>query len=461
MARLILKSPYLKPNTPGHLANYTRYIATREGVQMPDDSKRYLPSTGFQQKVIIELLKSYSDSKELYEYEDYQKNPTRKNADDLILRIAESHGELFGTRQKYVAYIATRPKVEKLAEHGLFTDEGVPVVLSQVAKDISEYQGNVWTHIISLRREDAERLGYNRVEQWQALLRSQRNIIAANMKIAPENFRWYAAFHNAEQHPHVHMMAYSVDPKEAYLTERGIREIKASLAKEIFRQDLISIYQKQTEQRDILRQDSRKIIADVVQQINMGEYLNPVVEALLCKLSERLKNTTGKKVYGYLKKDVKTIIDSIVDELAKDDRIARLYDLWYEQRFEVLRTYTDVMPDKLPLSQNKEFKSIKNAVIQEAMLLTEDRMIFDDDSNDEQSTEASSHSIGQGAVVSEQGHTHQLLVASGSIRLLCQLSKLFQDRLADDRKGKINFVDKKLQQQINAKNQAHGIRSME
>mgnify|MGYP000850970789 CR=1 FL=1 len=456
MARIILKSPYLKPNAPGHLANYTRYIATREGVQMPDNSKQYLSSTAFQQKTITELLISYPDSKELYEYEDYQKNPTRKNADDLILRIAESHGELFGTRQKYVDYIATRPTVEKLAEHGLFTDEGVPIVLSQAAKEISEHRGNVWTHIISLRREDAEWLGYNSVEQWQALLRSQRNIIAANMKIAPENFRWYAAFHNAEQHPHVHMMAFSVDPKEPYLTERGIHEIKASLAKEIFRQDLISIYEKQTEQRDALRQDSRKIVVDIVQQINAGEYNNPVIEDMLRKLSERLKNTTGKKVYGYLKKDIKTIIDTIVDELAKDDRIARLYDLWYEQRFEILHTYTDVMPDKLPLSQNKEFKSIKNAVIQEAMFLTVDRFVNDKlDVAQPAYSELLSESPEQG--IHNQKQSSNLHVAESSIRLLYQLSKVFQNKLNDNCKSRISYADKKLKRQIQEKKQAHGM----
>ena len=170
MAKLILKSPYLKPNASKHLSNYTQYIATRETVDMPTDSKRHLPSTNFQKKVIRELLENYPDSNDLFEYEDYERNPTRGNADELILRVAESHGELFGTRQKYVDYIATRPKVQKLAEHGLFTDDGVPVILSQAAKEVSEHQGNVWTHIISLRREDAERLCYNNADQWRALL---------------------------------------------------------------------------------------------------------------------------------------------------------------------------------------------------------------------------------------------------------------------------------------------------
>ena len=180
------------------------------------------------------LLKKYPDSKEFYEYEDYLAKPTRENAEELLQRILETHGDALGSRENYVSYIAGRPGVEKTGAHGLFTDEGVPVVLPQVAKEMAESQSNIWTHIISLRREDAERLGYNTAEAWMQLLRSQRNRIARQMKIAPENFRWYAAFHNAGHHPHVHMMAYSIDPKEAYLTTQGIAEIKSGLAREIF-----------------------------------------------------------------------------------------------------------------------------------------------------------------------------------------------------------------------------------
>lgn len=386
MARIILKSPYLKPNAVKHLANYTRYIAKRDGVEKPKDSKRFFNATATQQKVIAELLTAYPDSRELYEFDDYCKNRNRENADEFILRVAEAHGELFGTRQNYVSYIATRPKVEKLAEHGLFTDDNIPVVLEQAVREVSEHTGNVWTHIISLRREDAERLGYNTVDQWQTLLRSQRNMIAQNMKIKPENFRWYAAFHNESHHPHIHMMAFSTDPKEPYLTEKGIYNIKAELAKEIFRQDNISIYKKQTEYRDSLRRDSSEIIAGIVGRINSGEYENPVIEELLCKLSERLKNTAGKKQYGYLKPDIKNIVNSIMDEIEKDDHIRKLYDLWYEQYYEVLRNYTDTMPDKIPLSQNGEFKSVKNNIIREALALSDERMTFEDENiNDEPS----------------------------------------------------------------------------
>ena len=202
---------------------------------MAEDTSRHLPATAQQQKQIAKLLKQHPDSKDAHEYEDYLSNPTRSNANAFISGIMELHGDA-PQRDVYLRYIDERP-----GSNGLFTDEGVPIVLSQVQKEMNEHPGNIWTHIISLRREDAERLGYNNPDAWMHLLRSQRNMIAQQMKIAPENFRWYAAFHNEGHHPHVHMMAYSVDPNEAYLTKKGIEHIKSALAKEIFRNDLLHI----------------------------------------------------------------------------------------------------------------------------------------------------------------------------------------------------------------------------
>lgn len=379
MAKIILKSPYLKPNAKVHIENYIRYIATRDGAEPAKNSTNTIPAFKTQKKLVDKLVKIYPDSKELFEYEDYLSHPTRENADELIMRIAEMHSELFGDREKYVKYIAERPRVEVISSHGLFTDEGVPIILSDVAKEAAESESNIWTHIISLRREDAERLGYNCADEWMNLIRANRNMIARNMKIAPENFRWYAAFHNESHHPHVHMIAYSTNPNEAYLTKNGIREIKSTLAKQIFRQDLISIYEKQTEYRDELKANSREVIAEIISKINSGVYDNPKLEEMLLNLADRLSKTSGKKVYGYLKADVKTIIDSIVDELASDERISTLYDLWHEQRESVIKTYTDELPERVSLSQNKEFKSIKNAVTQEAMNIVTDRIFVEDD----------------------------------------------------------------------------------
>ncbi len=374
MPRIIMKSPYIKPNSKTHIGNYVSYIATRDGVEKADNTQKFMEATEKQKQIIKKLISDYPDSKDLYEYQDYLDKPNRGNADELILRIAETHAELFGDREKYVNYIAQRPRVEKISSHGLFTDDGVPIVLSNVQKEVAESKSNVWTHIISLKREDAERLGYNNAKAWMNLIRSQRNMIAENMKIAPENFRWYAAFHNEGHHPHIHMIAYSTKPNEAYLSEKGIENIKSNLAKVIFRQDLISIYQKQTEHRDKLRAETRDIVEDLDSKINSAIYISASIQNKLLELADRLSKTKGKKVYGYLKPDVKALVDSIVDELANDGRIKKLYDLWYEQKENTIRTYTDEIPDRIPLAQNKEFKSIKNAIIKEALKLniTED-----------------------------------------------------------------------------------------
>ena len=363
MARLILKSPYLKPGGKKSPGGYLKYIATREGVEMAEDTSRHMPATAEQQKQIAKLVKQHRDCKDSHEYQDYLANPTRGNADAFISGILELHGDA-PQRDVYLRYIDERP-----GSNGLFTDEGIPIVLSQVQKEMNEHSGNIWTHIISLRREDAERLGYNTPDAWMHLLRSQRNMIAQQMKIAPENFRWYAAFHNEGHHPHVHMMAYSVDPNEAYLSTKGIETIKSNLAQEIFRQDLLQIYQKQSDLRDELRQESRERITEIVDAINHGSFDNPQMQMMLVQLADRLAKAKGKKQYGYLNAGTKKLVDAIVAELTKDNRIQELYSLWYEQKEDVLRTYTNKMPERIPLEQEKEFRTIRNAVVQAALQL--------------------------------------------------------------------------------------------
>ena len=366
MPRLILKSPYLKPGRKKSPGGYLKYIATREGVELAEDTSCHLPATTEQKKQVDKLLKKYPDSKDSHEYQDYIENPTRGNADMFIGSILELHADA-PRRDIYLKYISERPGVEKSGVNGLFTDEGVPIVMAQVQEEMDNHPGNIWTHIISLRREDAERLGYNTPDAWMHLLRSQRNMIAQQMKIAPENFRWYAAFHNAGHHPHVHMMAYSIDPNESYLTEKGIENIKSSLAKEIFQQDLLQIYQKQTDFRDKLRHESKAQMDRIVAEINAGNFSDPVLEQMLLQLSQKLFQSKGRKQYGYLKPEVKKLVDEIVAHLSGEEHIRELYDHWYDLREDVLRTYTDTFPERIPLEQNKEFKSIRNAVVQHAL----------------------------------------------------------------------------------------------
>ena len=456
-----MKSPYIKPNSKTNIGNYVSYIATREGVEKAENSKKHLPSTTVQEKIIGKLLKNFPDSKDLYEYEDYINNTTRGNADELILRIAETHAELFGDREKYVSYIAQRPRVEKLSSHGLFTDDGVPIILSDVQKEVAESKSNIWTHIISLKREDAERLGYNNANAWMNLIRSQRNMIAENMRIAPENFKWYAAFHNEAHHPHIHMIAYSTKPNEAYLTEKGIENIKSSLSNVIFRHDLISIYQKQTEHRDTLRAEARDIVADVIAKDNSETYVSDSIQQKLLQLAEKLSKTNGKKVYGYLKADVKALVDSIVDELASDDRIKKLYDLWYEQKENTISTYTNEMPIRIPLVDNKEFKSIKNAVIKEALklILSEDVAEDSEYTNKENTSAEPMNGSSKGVIYPKYLiKTKRNSVAISSLHLLRTLSSMLQSRLRFEEKQKSQQTDKKPQQKIKDKKQAQGLK---
>lgn len=391
MAKLITKFKYLKPNDRKSIGGYAKYIATREGVDKIDQLYKLSPSSVKQQQLIEKILNNFPDSREMLEYEDYEKEQTVGNASDFITRALEDNSYEVIQTKTYADYIATRPRVQRFGTHGLFTDDGVQVKLNEVSENLNQYGGNVWTVIISLRREDAERLGFNTGERWRDMLRSQTSLISENFHIPMQNLKWFAAFHNESHHPHVHLIVYSAEEKQAYLSKQGVLNLRSSFAKDIFAQDLLCIYEKQTEYRDELKVNSREVIAEIISSVNSGVYDNPKLEEMLLTLADRLSKTSGKKVYGYLKADVKSIIDSIVDELAADERIFALYDLWCEQRESVIRTYTDEIPKHVPLSQNKEFKSIKNAVIQEAMNIVTDRIIVADyEGNADEQSEADS-----------------------------------------------------------------------
>lgn len=292
------------------------------------------------------------------------------------------------------------------------------------------------------------------------MLRTQTQALSDNLKIPMENLRWFAAFHNEGHHPHVHLIAYSIVENEGYLTKQGVNNLRSSFAKDIFAQDLLCVYEKQTEHRNELKQQGRETLAEIVAQINLGGYDNPKTEALLMELACRLSKTNGKKVYGYLKSDVKDLVDAIVIELSKDERISALYDLWYEQREEVLKTYTQEMPERVPLVQNKEFKSIKNAVIRAAMRLSV--LSKKEDDLEEDGTEKAVPVQTEPDTTSEK---HVQLssaypmpsTALALFRLLQNLARLIQSQTDDKRKGPSELVERKLKRRINEKKQAQGL----
>ena len=377
MARIVLKSRYLRAGSRQHSEHLIQYIAKREGVQKIDDTWKHQPATKEQQKLIEELVRDFPETKDSFEYADFLAKPSKGTASEFISRAIEDNVDLIGKRENYVSYIAKRPRAERRGAHGLFTDADVPINLSKVAEEVANHEGNVWTHIISLRREDAARLGYDNAYAWRNLLRSQAETIAENMKIPLTDLRWYAAYHDESYHSHVHMVVYSAG-KEPYLTKLGIRNIKAAFARQIFRHDLLQVYVEQTNHRNELTQKSRDILSDIIARINSSSYDNPVVTDLLFKLSEQMKHHKGKKVYGYLSQAGRNLVNAVVDELAKEKDISALYDLWYEQRDKITGTYQDTPEQRISLSQNKEFKAIKNAVIQESLNILYDRITFEE-----------------------------------------------------------------------------------
>ena len=367
MARLVTKFGYLKENSSRSRGGYAKYIATREGVEKPDESLRGRPVTQAQRQLIQKLLADFPDAKDLLEYEDYQQAPTLGSASEFISQALEVYAGETAGRAGYLEYIGTRPRVEKQGSHGLFTSAGEPISLGGVAKELDAHRGNIWTAIYSLRREDAQRLGFDSAARWRDLLRSQAGTLAQGLKIPPTHLKWYAAFHNEGHHPHVHLIAYSTKPGEGFLTKPGVGKIRSALAREIFYQDLLCSYERQTAHRDTLRRASREKIASLVEEIKGGACENPQAELLLRELARRLSQVKGKKVYGYLRPPLKALVNQIVDELAKDERIAALYDLWYQEK-QIARNVYDGRPlERLPLSQNPDFKPVRNAVVRAAV----------------------------------------------------------------------------------------------
>ncbi len=430
MARIILKSRYLRAGSKQHSEHLISYIAKREGVQKIDDTWKHQPATKEQKKLIDDLLRAFPEVKDSFEYADYLAKPNKGTASELISRAIDDNVDLIGKRENYVSYIAKRPRAERNGAHGLFTDADVPINLSQVAAEVANHDGNVWTHIISLRREDAARLGYDNAYAWRNLLRSQAETIAENMKIPLTDLKWYAAYHDESYHPHVHMVVYSTG-KEPYLTKQGICNLKAAFAKQIFRHDLLQVYVEQTNQRNELTGRSRDILSDIIARINSGSYDDPVVTELLLKLSRQMQGYKGKKVYGYLPQAGRNLVNAVVDELAKNPEIAALYDLWYAQRDTIIGTYQDTPEQRIPLSQNKEFKAIKNAVIQESLNI-------------------------------QQAQNIQAPASAGaaSMRLLTQLAQMIQNDAAFQSEN-AHRTDRKLRRKLQEKKQAQGLKMEE
>ena len=378
MARLIVKSPYIKCGGGNSAGGYMRYIATRERVELIQNDR---PPTRKQEQLIAKLVKDFPDAKEMGEYGDYQEHPTKANASAFISQALEENWSAVQKSDGYMKYIATRPRAERLGSHGLFGDKD-GVELDKAMAELESYTGNVWTHIISLKREDAERLGYDNARAWRNLLCAHRNDIAAAMNIPPQDFRWYAAFHDEGDHPHVHMMAWSVKPNQAYLSQDGIRQIKSKLTNDIFKQEMLHLYEQKTVSRDQLVREARQAMRELVQQMRTRICDHPEAERLMQELALQLETVKGKKSYGYLPKKQKALVDEIVDQMEQLPTVAECYEQWWQLQGQVEDFYSEKERHRPPLSRQKEFRQIKNAVIQEAETIRLGKITFEDETLD-------------------------------------------------------------------------------
>ena len=429
MARLIVKVKYMKPGRARNLGKYARYIATREGVEKIDESTKFHEATTQQKELVSKLLKDYPESRNLLEYEDYCKQPTIGKASELITRIIEDNYEGALDRKSYADYIATRPRAERIGRHGLFTDDGTEVDLKKVSQELNSFPGTIWTAIISIRREDAERLGFDKGERWRDLVRSHTDEIARNFGIDQGDLRWYGAFHDESYHPHIHLIIYDKSNR-AFLRPSGIGNLKSIFAHAIFRDEMLFIQNEKTERRDMLRLRGKEEIESILGRIKAEGTGNRNMELLLVNLAARLKDYKGRKVYGYLKKEDKVLVNSIIDEMEKIPSVKELYDLWYEKQEELSSFYRSNLPPRMALSANPEFKVLKNSVIKAA---SEIRF---------------SH---------EQSQVDPLTVSASVLRLCNNVTRIFRSRFQDN-PAHTAKVDRKLRRKIMEKEEAHGIK---
>lgn len=368
MSQLIVTSRYLKSGNQKNKTkrrNYTKYIATRETVEIRSQKfvDRNANATKNQEQLINNLINDFPESKRYLEYEDYEREPTIENAGELISTIVERNADVVGNRQNFVGYMAMRPGVEKRGSHGLFNEKNEPIILNQAANEIAEHKGNVWSHVVSLRREDAVRLGYDNSDAWRELVKRHISDIAKAQNIPLCNLKWYAAYHDTTHHPHIHLLVYSTNPKQGFLTKAGIDKIRSAFANDIFHDDLQSIYQEQTVSRDELKAVSKNEFESIVNRIASNDHTDPQLGELIRKLYIQLQNVKGKKVYGYLPKEIKETVNKIFSELAKDENIRQLYDKWCSLERLKCKTYTQKEKELPSLTDNKVFQPVRNMII--------------------------------------------------------------------------------------------------
>ena len=368
MAKIIVSCRFQK--SAKDIADLIRYMATREGVEKLPDTKKYNLSSSKQDDLILSVVKHFPQSKKFLEYEDYFAMPTRENANEFLDAVAERYADRADELKGLVSYISNRPGVEKLGRHGLFTQFDIPLDLDTVSESVANHDGVIWTEVVSLRREDAERLHFNNAAAWRNLVRRNMNEIAKAHRIKVEDLEWYGAFHNTTHHPHVHLIIFSKG-QEGFLSEKGIKELRRAFGQDIFRNEQYKLAIIETGYRNQLKEQ----LADLLQQLQTRQAI-PNADYylfLLRKIRYEVQQQKGKKLYGYLPRKVKKLVDFALHEFAKDGDLSEIYSKWNEVNREKLSLYYDTKdkPD-VPIEKNPELRSLKNMLIRTALSMNFD-----------------------------------------------------------------------------------------
>ena len=431
MAKFILTSRFIKNPAFANAGKLLQYMATRDGVEKLPRGIDNKPATKQQEKLINSITKKFPETKQSIEFEDYENAPTKANASEFLSYFEENYADKIEDMKTLVRYFAERPGVEKLGSHGLFSQTDDKINLDEVADEVSNHDGVVWTHVLSLHREDAERLGYNNAKAWKNLVRRNVAAIAEAHKIDLNDLQWYAAFHNTGHHPHIHLMVYSKSG-QGYLTNKGIELLRSRFGNDIFRNEQYKLFEMQTEIRNELKDEARSVIEDLLAHINRSITPSDELVDLFNQLNEAMKQHKGKWLYGYLQKPVKEIVDKIVHEIAKDPGIAALYAKWNAINREKLSLYHEKKTPDIPLEDNKEFRSIKNDLLRLMKTLSQ-------------------------LPVSEQITAANL--SPGISGLIHKLAQLIAKNCMKRRAKLRSQVDSKLLSAIEEKKRAHGLKT--
>ena len=462
MARLIQKTGFIGRKSAG---GYMKYIATREGVEVLTGKG---PATEKQKEMVAKLLKDFPDMRDSFEYEDYKQAPTLHTASALISAALDSHMQNLQSENGYLKYIATRPGAEKHGAHGLFGREE-NADLNTAIRDLTSHDGNVWTIIYSLHREDAERLGYNSAAAWQKLLVRQQSKFAEAFHVPVSALHWYAAYHDADTHPHIHMMIWT--DQETVLKRDAVVKLRSAMTNSIFQAELENLYIRKNAAYKDVTEAARTAMHGLVDRLESIENPPESIQQKMLELALELRTTSGKKQYAYLKKPLKDKADEIVDELEKLPEVAAYYSVWNGLRDTLEGYYKNRPRQHNPLSQQKEFRAIKNAIIQEAERLRQQidqaRTASEQETSQEEeapSEETSSDASTNPTLADENtsataSHDAQLpseYLLNSTIRLFHQMGQIFRDNAAPPSNPMGIRIDSKRRKKLMQKRLAMG-----